>query len=77
MTCSNCGGEGNVFTDEQILDGCDECDGTGEAVERCRNGHKISESYIGYDGTKVCRTCRYNRVRKYRANNLKKPRVAR
>lgn len=31
MTCSNCGGEGNVFTDEQILDGCDECDGTGES----------------------------------------------
>lgn len=38
----------------------------------CRNGHDISHSYIGYDGTRLCRKCRYNRVKRYKMNNIKK-----
>lgn len=41
----------------------------------CKNGHDIALSYIGYDGTKVCRRCRYNRVKRYRTNNLIKIRA--
>ncbi len=32
---------------------------------KCRNGHPKSDSYISSDGMTICRTCRYNRKRKY------------
>jgi hypothetical protein len=42
-----------------------------ETIDKCRNGHPKSDSYIASDGMTVCRTCRYNRIRSYRVNRRK------
>lgn len=43
-------------------------------TSECRNGHPYTtdNTRIGYDGTRVCRRCRYNRVKRYRANKRAK-----
>ena len=36
----------------------------------CLNGHDKSNSYINYRAETVCRTCRFNRIRRYRQKKL-------
>ncbi len=38
--------------------------------ETCINGHDKANSYINYRAETVCRTCRFNRMRRYRQKKL-------